>query len=128
MSKSAIATFCPCVQGNNEMHAVFTFHRQVAAYTIQTYTVRYSVNIYFIERIKKLKSKNKINTWNNYMHKNNIRAIKIVCPNMSKTKQGEKTITTLLLLRNVKAPNHNLWNFRPTKADRMTCWPVSHIY
>lgn len=52
--------------------------------------------------------------------------LKSACLSVSKTKEAVKTMPSLLLLRNVKA--HNLWNLRPTKADSMTCWPVSHIY
>lgn len=37
-------------------------------------------------------------------------------------------MASLLLLRNPEALNPNLWNLWSTKADCLTCWPVSHVY
>lgn len=46
---------------------------------------------------------------------------KTACLSVCKTKEGVKTMSSLLLLRNVKALKHNLWNLCPTKADCLTC-------
>lgn len=53
---------------------------------------------------------------------------KIALLSLCKTIEGVKTMSSLLLLRNLKAPKHNLWNLCPTKADCLSCWPVTAIY
>lgn len=52
---------------------------------------------------------------------------KIAPLSVCKTKEGVKTTSSLLLLRNLKALKHNLWNLCQTKADCLSCWLATPI-